>query len=68
MLGAAGYGAQRDSESKWRDSRFLNLRVTSPRFRKDWALTGSLVYTNTPVSAGFTYRYTQFSVGLTKAL
>ena len=68
LLGAAGYGAQRDSESKWRDSRFLNLRVTSPRFRKDWVLTGSLVYTNTPVSAGFTYRYTQFSVGLTKAL
>ncbi len=68
LMGAAGYGAQRDSESKWRDSRFLNLRVTSPRFQKDWAMTGGLLYTNTPVSTGFTYRYLQLNLGLTKAL
>ena len=68
LLGAAGYGAQRDSDSKWRSSRLLNARFTSPPFRKDWALTGSLLYTNTPVGTGFTYRYLQATLGLTKAL
>ena len=67
LLGAAGYGAQRDSESRWRSSRYFNARVTSPAFQKDWALTGGLLYTNTPVSTGFTYRYLQLNFGLTKA-
>lgn len=67
LLGAVGYGAQRDSGTKWRSSRYFNARVTSPRFRKDWALNAGLLVTNTPVSTGYTYRYTQVSVGLTKA-
>ncbi len=67
LLGAAGFGAQRDSASHWRSSRYLNARVTSPRFQKDWALTAALLMTNTPVSTGFTYRYSQFNIGLTKA-
>ena len=67
LLGAAGYGAQRDSESGWRSSRYLNASVTSPAFQKNWAFTGGLLYTNTPVSTGFTYRYLQFSIGVTKA-
>lgn len=67
LLGAAGYGAQRDSGSRWRSSRYLNARFTSPAFQKDWALTGGLLYTNTPVSTGFTYRYLQLNLGVTKA-
>jgi hypothetical protein len=67
LLGAVGYGAQRDSGSDWRSSRYANARVTSPRFRKDWSLNANFVYANTPVSTGFTYRYLQFSLGLTKA-
>lgn len=67
LLGAAGYGAQRASGSGWRSSRYLNARVTSPAFRKDWALTGGLLYTNTPVSTGFTYRYLQLNLGVTRA-
>ncbi|HEX2803121.1 MAG TPA: hypothetical protein VHN55_03965 [Sphingomicrobium sp.] len=67
LLGAAGYGAQRDSESNWRSSRYIHAGVTSPRFQKTWALTGSFTYTNTPVGTGFTYRYLQFNIGLTKA-
>ncbi len=67
LLGAVGYGAQRDSTSKWRSSRLLNARVTSPRFRRDWAISAALLVTNTPVSAGYTYGYTQFNVGVTKA-
>ena len=42
LLRAVGYGAQRDSDSKWRSSRFVNARFTSPAVRKDWAVTGSL--------------------------
>lgn len=67
LLGAAGYGAQRDSATHWRSSRFLNARFSSPAFQKSWALTGGLVYTNTPVGTGFTYRYLQFNLGVTKA-
>lgn len=67
ILGAAGYGAQRDSESGWRSSRFFNARVTSPAFQKDWALSGGLLYTNTPVSTGFTYRYLQLNLAVSKA-
>ena len=67
LLGAAGLGAQRDSTRGWRSSRFLNARVTSPAFRRDWALTANFLYSNTPVSTGFTYSYVQFSLGLTKA-
>ena len=67
LLGAVGYGAQRDSESKWRSSRLLNARFTSPAFRKDWAVTGNLLYTSTPVATGSTYGYFQVNMGLTKA-
>jgi hypothetical protein len=68
LLGAAGRGAQRDAATKWRSSHYLNARFTSPAARKRWAVTGSALYTNTPVSTGFTYRYLQLGVGLTKAL
>ena len=68
LLGGGGYGAQRDSDSKWRSSRYFNARVTSPRFRRDWALTAGLLWANRPPNPGFTYRYTQFNIGLTKAL
>lgn len=49
-LVAAGYGAQRDSGSNWRPSRYLNLRLTSPQDRKGWAVNGDIVYSNLPVT------------------
>ena len=67
LLGAAGYGAQRDSDSHWRSSRYFNARVTSPASKAGWAVNGAFLMTNTPVSTGYTYRYTQFTMGLTKA-
>lgn len=67
LLGAAGYGVQRDSSRGWHASRYLNARFTSPAFQKDWAVTGGVLYSNTPVSTGYTYRYLQFNLGLTKA-
>lgn len=67
LLGAVGYGAQRDSDSHWRSSRYFNARATSPPSKKGWAVNGGLLVTNTPVSTGYTYRYTQFTMGVTKA-
>jgi hypothetical protein len=67
LLGALGYGAQRDSESKWRSSSYANARFTSPSFQKDWALTGNVTYTSTPVATGNTYGYFQVNMGLVKA-
>lgn len=67
LLGAAGYGAQRNSDSKWRSARYFNARVTSPAFREDWAVSGNALYTSTPVGTGTSYGYFQFNMGLTKA-
>jgi hypothetical protein len=67
LLGAAGLGRQRDADSGWRSSRYLNARATSPAFQKSWALSAAATYSNTPVSSGLVYRYAQFSLGLTKA-
>lgn len=68
LVGAAGYGGQRDADSGWRSSRYLNARVTSPAFKKNWAFNAAATYSNTPVSSGLVYRFTQFSLGLTKRL
>ena len=68
LLGAAGLGRQRDSDSGWRSSRYLNARATSPAFQKSWAVNAAVTYSNTPVSSGLVYRYTQVTLGLTKAL
>ena len=63
-LVAAGYGAQRDSASHWRSSRYLNGQVSSPSGRPV-RLNASFAYSNTPVGSGFTYDYLQGSLGLT---
>lgn len=66
-MAAAGWGAQRDSTSRWRSSRHLNASVTSPAITPGWALTSGFLYSNTPVSTGFTYSYVQFNLGITRA-
>jgi hypothetical protein len=66
FLAAGGWGAQRDSETDWRDSRYARLSVTSPTDRAKWAFTGDFIYTNTPVTSGFTYSYFQVSAGITR--
>lgn len=64
---AAGLGQQRDSESGWRASRYLNLQATSPANDRDWAFNAGLTYSNTPVASGITYSYFQMNFGVTKA-
>ena len=56
----------RDSRSDWRQSRFLNLGVTSPA-RNRWALAADLLYSSTPVTNSDTYHYTRVSLSLRRA-
>jgi len=65
-LAAAGLGIQRDSETSWRSSQFLNLQATSPTFEGIWSFNGALTYSNTPVTSRGAYSYLQFSLGLRK--
>ena len=64
---AAGIGAQRDSGSDWRSSRYVNAQVTSPAVGHHWFVKAGLVYSNTPVGSGYVYDYTQFNLALTHA-
>ena len=63
---AGGLGVQRDSDSGWRRSSYLNAQVTSP-VRRRLALTGALLFSETPTTSGQSYSYLQFSGGLTRA-
>lgn len=65
-LAAAGLGIQRDSETNWRNSQFLNLQATSPVLNGNWSFNGALTYSNTPVTSRDAYSYLQFSLGLRK--
>lgn len=65
FLAAGGLGAERDSRSGWRQSRFLNLKATGPADRKGWALTGEALYSNTPITNADTYDYFRGTVGIT---
>ena len=65
VLGAVGYGAQRDSGSDWRQSRYLNLRVNGPDDRKGWSVNGDLTYSNLPVtSLSERYSYLRVTAGV----
>ena len=65
-LAAAGYGRSRDADSRWRPARLLELSVTSPQTHRDWTFKAGLVYTNTPITSAYTYRYTQLSLQFMK--
>jgi hypothetical protein len=61
---AAGYGVQRDANSPWRSSRYLNAQVSSPAARP-LQLRATVLYSNTPVGSGYVYDYLQGSVAIT---
>jgi hypothetical protein len=70
LLGAAGLGGQRDSESGWRLSRFANARVRSPAVRSGWHVEGTFTYSSSGGGIGASsdrYSYTQFTLGVTHA-
>lgn len=64
---AAGLGAQKQTGGKWRAARTVSAQLTSPPTRRGWAMDAAFAYSNTPVGAGYTYDYRQFSLGLTRA-
>lgn len=64
---AAGLGAQKQTGGKWRSARTVSGQLTSPPTRQGWAVDAAFAYSNTPVGAGYTYDYRQFSLGLTRA-
>lgn len=68
LVGAGGYGVQRDSDSDWRGSRYLHARFRSPA-RSNWFVNGAVTWTNNPSvtsSAGSGYSYVQFSLGVSR--
>jgi len=67
FLAAGGLGVQRDSESGWRRSSYLNGQVTSPPVADGWALTAGLTYSETPTTSGTAYNYLQLSAGVVRA-
>lgn len=66
-LVAGGIGAQRDSDSGWRRSSLLNAQVTGPRKTNGWAVTGAVLYSETPTASGAGYDFFQVSAGVVRA-
>lgn len=69
LVGAGGIGAQRDSHSDWRASRYLHARFRSPAGSAGWAVHGDFTYTNTPsvtATSDTGYRYAQASLGVSR--
>jgi len=69
LLGVGGIGAQRDSNSEWRQSRFAQFRVRSPMRASKWSMNGALTYTNTPAFTATSdsgYSYLQVSLGISR--
>lgn len=64
-VAAGGIGAQRDSASDWRSSRFVAVEVASPAVSDGWSVKAGAQYSNTPLRSGV-YDYLQLSVGLTR--
>lgn len=66
LVGVVGVGAQRDANSDWKRSDFLNLRVRSPKNDENWQLHADLTYTNQPgdsAISGSDYSYFQTRFG-----
>lgn len=63
---AAGYGAQGDTATGWRSSRYANAQLSTPAERP-LRLKASVLYSNTPVGSGQAYDYLQGSLALTRA-
>jgi hypothetical protein len=68
LLGIAGVGLQRDSDSAWQRSAYTQFRFRSPQ-KARWFTFGELTYSSSPSdtsSAGSGYRYFQSSFGVAR--
>lgn len=69
LVGAAGIGAQRDADSKWRQSRFAQARFRSPIRASRWSVNGGITYSSTPAftdTSDSAYSYLQISLGVSR--
>ena len=60
---AGGVGVQRDANTDWRRSSYLNAQVQSPE-RSRWSVNAALLFSETPTTAGNSYNYFQANVGV----
>lgn len=67
LLAAGGVGAQRDSNSDWRRSSYLNAQVTSPDVSNGWAVKAAATFSETPTTSGLSYNYLLFNLGIVRA-
>lgn len=63
---AGGVGGQKQTGEGWRSARYFNAQVMSPPIR-EWAVSAALTYSNTPVTSGYTYDYTQVNFAIVRA-
>jgi hypothetical protein len=63
---AGGLGVQRDSNSDWHRSTYLNAQVTSPP-KRNWFGSASVLFSETPTVTGQSYNYLQFTLSLARA-
>lgn len=69
LVGAAGFGVQRDSGTDWRGSRYVHARFRKPAGKSAWSVNGALTYTDTPSVSGTSrpgYSYVQMSLGVSR--
>jgi hypothetical protein len=66
LVAAGGLGAQRNSGSRWRSSRYLNLRATRSLATAGWGVSAEATYTSTPITRAGDYHYLRASLGLTR--
>lgn len=60
---AGGVGVQRDSNSGWHRSSYLNAQVQSPE-RNRWSVTAAATFSETPTTTGNSYNYFQANIGV----
>ena len=65
VLGAAGYGAQRATNSKWQSARLAEVRVESPRGMHNLRVFGHVQYSNNSLSGAGNYDYVMGRLGIT---
>ncbi len=61
---AVGWGVRRDADTPWHGAGLVTAGVTSPTVGNDWYLKADFTYSNTPVTAGYTYSYEQATLSL----
>ncbi|WP_271078672.1 hypothetical protein [Aurantiacibacter sp. MUD61] len=67
FLAAGGAGAQSSGGGDWSLARYGNLRIESPRDRRDLTVFGEVTYSNNSITGGTDYDYVMGRAGVTLA-